>query len=169
MDTNSKDLDINNRIIDNYNKNQNNINNEIKYNNSDNNIDSDITDKVKFINDSLKNNIPFKIIYNNYIYALSGVNPLGKKNNLVLPKLQKKNFYLQYNMSKFFNTTIQAIRNNTNENNLKFYIKNKYSELCINFMNKTNNKNIKKIKRKKLQKMMQILILLKIKKTLKMF
>ena len=61
-------------------------------NNSDkdvnkNEIMKDITNEVTIVDDTIRNTIPYKIIYNNHIYNYEGNNPKKKKKSLGIAKI----------------------------------------------------------------------------------
>ena len=96
----------------------------------------EITNEVTFIEDSFKNNTPYKIIYKNYIYNYEGNNPMKKNSITWHCQNYRKIKNLPTNYTKFFNSTIQGIRDKIDLNKFKFYLKKNHSDVCIKLYNK---------------------------------
>ena len=135
-----------------------NKNNEIKKGLSKENIDGkgekfkdiDISNDVKIMEDSIKNNTPYKILYLGSEYTYEGKNPIKRKKITYHCKNYRKIKNLPANMNKFCNSTIQGIRNDTNKAITTFILKKKHSTLCQSYLNynknKNSNKNLSEIK-----------------------
>ena len=79
----------------------------------------EITNEVTFIEDSLKNNTPYKILYNNYIYNYEGSNPKNKNQITWHCQNYRKIKNLPTNTTKFCISTIQGNRDKIYSNKFK--------------------------------------------------
>ena len=117
---------------------------------SKNVIKIDITNEVKILYDTIRNIIPYKIIYNNYIYNYEGNNPKKKKKITWHCQNYRKIKNLPSNTNKFCNSIIQGNRDNIESKQFQYFFKKEHSELCINLYNKIKesktNEEKKKIK-----------------------
>ena len=101
----------------------------------------EITNEVTFIEDSFKNNTPYKIVYNNYIYNYEGNNPKKKIQITWHCQNYRKIKNLPTNYTKFCNSIIQGNRDKIDTNKFKFYLKKNHSDICIKLCNKKLDDN----------------------------
>ena len=88
--------------------------------------------------DSFKSNVPYKILYDNYIFRYEGLNPKKKKKITWHCQNYRKIKDLPEGVGKFCNSTIQGFRNNLKQKKFKFYLKNNHSDRCKKFQNILN-------------------------------
>ena len=93
---------------------------------------------MTIVDDTIRNTIPYEIIYNNHIYNYEGNNPKKKKKITWHCQNYRKIKNLPSNTNKFCNSIIQGNRDNIESNQFQYFFKKENSDLCINLYNKTN-------------------------------
>ena len=106
-------------------------------------INNEITDKVNIFEDSIKNNTPYKIIYDNYIYNYERKNPKNMKKLTWHCQNYRKIKNFSRNLGKFCYAKIQRIRINLSSKNFKYFIKKNHTDRCIKYVKNLKDKNEK--------------------------
>lgn len=144
-------LSLNEKILKNYHEQKRN--NEHKTKNKKTYIikGENITDLVEIIDNSKFKNIPYKIKYNEYIFYIRGADPTNNLRVTWRCINYRKLLNLPDNENIFCHANIQGIRENTNSNIFKFFLKNNHSDVCIKLKNEVKpvvNLSKKKLKTK---------------------
>ena len=112
----------------------------------------EITDKIHILENTIRNNVPKEIEYENIVFKLLHTIYENYTKYTWHCKNYRKKTGLS-NQNKFCTSAIKGIKNKENPNKFKFYLINEHSELCKEDINKNVEKRKKEIEEiEKIQK-----------------
>ena len=98
-----------------------------------------INKDIEIIEDSIENNIPYRIKYQNYTFNIGGSRHENKQRITWYCQYYRKTTDIPIYQKKFCKASIQGIRINNESNKFEFYQKKKHSEVCLDLIHKCSN------------------------------
>ena len=109
---------------------------------------NNITKEIEIIEDSIKNKIPWRIKYKNYIYYIAGSNPEKQTRITWYCQNYRKIKGKPIGQDKYCTATIQGQRSTKEIKDIIYYEKNKHSKICLQNTEKIDEEKKAEIKAK---------------------